>query len=382
MVGVLDDSTSEVVFQYAPDFVRTQRELSPLAAPLSTRSYQGRIFNNGLPGFIADSLPDGWGNLLLDRQLRRHGRRLEAVSPLERLCWVGSQGMGALEYEPETSIAGFQPDAVVLDALALEAGRILEQEETSALDILSSLNGSSGGARPKIVCLVDENKICFKRGTEAEDNFSPWLIKFRSSYDPKDQGVHEYICSRLAAAAGIDVPETHLFESRKGKGWFGSRRFDRTSSGKLHMVTAAGLLDCNFREPCLDWESVLALTQRLAGSTALLEQFRRCVFSYMIGNSDDHAKNFSFLMNRTGQWRTAPFYDCVPDIQAGAEHMTAVLGRGSKVERRHFLALAAKFDIDKFAAIKQIDRIAEAVSSYGSLAATYGVKVPASVRPF
>ena len=381
LAGILDDRNNEIVFQYAPVFIQKKLQLSPFGAPLGTQLIKGKSHARGLPGFIADSLPDGWGNLLLDRQLRRLGLRLDLVSPLERLCWIGRQGMGALEYEPESSLREIKSESIALDVLAEEASLLLQNGDIEELDDLCELNGSSGGERPKIVCLVNEKKTKIIRGTFAHDGFVPWIIKFRSTYDAPDQGVQEYICSKLARKAGIDVPDSHLFSSKRGKGWFGCRRFDRTPRGKLHTVTVAGLLDCDFRFPCLDWESVLILTRRLAGRSAMLEQLRRCVFSYMVGNVDDHAKNFSFLMNREGRWHISPMYDCVPTDQKG-EHMTAILGKGSRIGRSDIVVLAEKFDVTTKQAEGIIDAVAQAVSFYPAFAKRYGVKVPEGVQVF
>mgnify|MGYP000175272648 FL=1 len=147
-VGMLDDEMG-IRFQYTDDFVDAPLPLSPVALPTSSRVWQGnQRLNDGLPGIVADSLTDGWGNLLLDRQLTRKGRRLTEISPLERLCWVGSQGMGALEYEPETRLEAFEPQSIRLDTLADNVDRVLsEASDTGVLDQLSSLNGSSGGDR-------------------------------------------------------------------------------------------------------------------------------------------------------------------------------------------------------------------------------------------
>ena len=329
-VGVLSSDQNDTVFQYADDFLNTRLEISPISVPLQRRTW---VFNRGafggLPGFASDSLPDGWGNLLLHRQLVRKGERLSEIDPLRRLCWVGCQGMGALEYQPEEKFQEeFCSPDIRLDTLAENTDAILADRESGvALDALASLNGSSGGARPKIVCLVSADRRTLKPGNVANNGAEPWLIKFRNSTDPADTGALEYAVSLLAKSAGIDMPETHLFESSKGAGWFGIRRFDRTSSGKMHMATAAGLLHCDFRQPCLDYQTLMALTQRLAGAGDLEQMLKRAYFNFVIDNRDDHAKNFSFLMDGKGRWRLSPAYDLVPNI-GGSEHMTALSGVG------------------------------------------------------
>lgn len=382
-VGVLDDEMG-IRFQYTADFIKTPLPLSPLSLPIGNQVWQGdRRLNDGLPGIVADSLPDGWGNLLLDRQLQKKGRRLTEISPLERLCWVGRQGMGALEYEPETQLEAFEPQSIHLDTLANDVDQVLaEVTDTGVLDRLCSLNGSSGGARPKIVCLVaDDGSGELRRGMMPEPGFSPWLIKFHSASDDRDQGVQEFICSELMRAAGISVTETRLFASEKVPGWFGIRRFDRNETGKLHMATAAGLLDCDFRAPCLDYQSILALTQRLVSEkTALVEQLKRCAFNFLIGNNDDHAKNFSFLMDRSGTWRVSPAYDMVTAAGMGGEHMTALLGKGKNPRVSDFVELAAMFDVSSREVKTALGDVCTAVAQYPELARQYGVNVPAAVR--
>lgn len=381
-VGTLDDGDC-VRFQYSPKFVTQKLSLSPLKVPLSPTLWQNQSgLNNGLPGFVADSLPDGWGDLLLSRQLRRKGRKLEEVSPLERLCWVGRQGMGALEYEPESEHDLFEPQDIRLDSMAEDVEAVMaETPAEQVVDRLCSLNGSSGGARPKIVCLMAEDGSGrLKRGVMSEPGWTPWLIKFRHSSDASDQGVQEFICSELMRRAGLDVPATKLFASKKGAGWFGVERFDRTPKGKLHMVTVAGLLECNFRIPSLDYQSILMLTRILVGPGALLEQFKRCVFAFLIGNCDDHAKNFSFLMDGKGKWRVSPAYDMVTAAGMRGEHATSIMGVGKNPRRQDFLDLAGSVDISARIAEVAMDEVCTAVSHYPEMAQQFGVGVPDAVR--
>ena len=381
-VGRLTDQGEGIAFQYDSNFLKSGLQISPFAMPLSSQVRW--ITNNpfsGLPGVISDALPDGWGNLLLDRQLQRRKLRLSQVSILERLCWVGSNGMGALEFEPATDVEAFEPNEIHLDVIAQNVDEILAQQEAgTALATLKSLNGSSGGARPKIVCLVSEDYSRLSRGTMLKDNMKPWMIKFRSSYDSIDQGIQEYIASVVAKRAGIYMPKTHLFTSGN-EAWFGIERFDRNQFGKLHMCSVAGLLECDFRIPALDYSHILMMTGRLASREDVLEQFRRAVFNYSIGNCDDHAKNFSFLMDANGQWRVSPAYDLVPSEAIGGEHMTTVCGRGKNVGRDTFYELAKDFKIPKREATLLLEEVADAVSGYGALAKDYGVKALKEVRP-
>lgn len=381
-LGSLDDKNG-IRFQYAPEFLARKISPSPLMVPLASKPWQSKNgLNGGLPGFVADSLPDGWGNLLLDRWLRQHGKELREISPLERLCWIGQSGMGALEYEPETREEIAHQENIHLDYIDDEVQSVLSETPTAkALDRLCSLNGSSGGARPKIVCLVSEDgNFRLKPGVLSEEGFAPWIIKFRSLADAADIGVQEFIASELMRRASIDVAPTRLFPSKKGYGWFGMRRFDRTKKGKVHMMTAAGALDCDFRSPCLDYQTILALTCALVGPNALLEQIKRAAFAFLIGNCDDHAKNFSFLMDSAGKWSVSPAYDMVYSAGFNAEHMTSLLGKGKNPNRRDFLKLGELFDLASPAVDSAIDDVLEAVSNYPNMARDFGVKVPKSVR--
>lgn len=382
LVGVLSSEAGEIAFQYAQDFLTTGLELSPISVPLQKSAWrpQSNLFG-GLPGFVADSLPDGWGNLLLNRQLLRKGRHLVDIDPLHRLCWVGSQGMGALEYEPEESfLPDFAASEIRLDTLAQNAEDILSDREAgNALDLLSSLNGSSGGARPKIVCLASDDKKTLFRGTEANDGARPWLIKFRSMQDPPQSGALEYAVSLLAKQAGIAMPKTYLFASTKSSGWFGIERFDRTSRGKVHMATAAGLLHCDFRVPCLDYSTLMALTLRLCGSQDLPQMLKRAYFNFVIGNTDDHAKNFSFLMDADGKWRLSPAYDLMST--PGGEHMTSILGVGKNPGRRLFTDLGAKFDMDRQTVRILLEEVDNALAGWPEIARNCGLRKPPEFLP-
>ena len=381
-IGALDDSNA-IRFQYAPEFLERKISLSPFALPLSAKVWQGKSqLNRGLPGVIADSLPNSWGDLLLDCRLRSIGRQLKDVSLLERLRYVGRNGMGALEYEPELENGLPRIKAIHLDSIAEDVNAVLSEapaEET--LDCLSSLTGTAGGSRPKIVCLVSDNgKFRLKPGVLAEKGYSPWLIKFRSLTDAADIGVQEFICSELMRKASINVAPTKLFPSKKGKGWFGMKRFDRTQKGKLHMATVAGILDCDYRSPCLDYQTILALTRALVGPHALIEQIKRAAFAFLIGNCDDHAKNFSFLMNSAGKWSVSPAYDMVSSRGINGEHMTSLMGKGKNLSRRDFFKLGEAFDIASRVVDSALDDVLEALSCYPKMARELDVKVPKDVR--
>jgi serine/threonine-protein kinase HipA len=256
-----------------------------------------------------DSLPDGWGNLLLDRFLNSHKINPSGLSILDRLSLVGSSGMGALEYKPDNSFTPAEGNPE-LDYLASEAEKILNQKDTGAsLDILFKYGGSSGGARPKVLLTF-----------EGEE----WLVKFRSFQDPENVGQIEYEYSLLAKDCGIEMPETRLFEGK----YFGVKRFDRNGKTKIHMLSAAGLLNADYRIPCLDYQSLLTACFKLTGNIEeVYKLYRIMVFNVLIKNRDDHARNFSFLL-KDGKWKLSPAYDLLPGNGFNGFHTTTIAGQG------------------------------------------------------
>ena len=362
-------------FQYAPSFLATGRELSPLACPATPGVWTGypRV-NDGLPAFIAESLPGAWG-----RQLAR-GLHPESESPLQRLARIGRGGMGALEFEPAEGAPAPEEEAD-LDAVADEVTAVLEGRASVALrQWLEAASGFAGGARPKMACLVaDDESGRIRCGTEAKPGWSPWLVKFPGQGDDENQGVQEFLCAELMREAGIDVPPVRLFASRRGPGWFGSRRFDRTAAGKVFMTSAAGLLGLNPTEDAFDYVMLLALAKRLTGAEGVAALWKRCVFNHLVGNRDDHAKNFAFLLTDEGRWRVSPAYDVVPSSRRG-EHAAVMPCRGREPVRQDFMDLADRFDIPVRNAEAALAAVCEAVAQYPERARAMGVKVPDGVR--
>ncbi|NBV29274.1 type II toxin-antitoxin system HipA family toxin, partial [bacterium] len=244
LTGRLLLKNRQIFFEYDADFIKKGLELSPFKLPLKTGVIESndRTFE-GLFGVFNDSLPDGWGRLLLDRKLMNVGLNPGTLSPLDRLCFVGTSGMGALSYEPENSSA-MSHITNDLDEIDSEIQATLDENDDYVEDLLI-LGGSSAGARPKVLLNID--------GVD-------WLIKFRSHLDPKDISAIEYAYHLMAIDAGLVVPEAKLFPSRKGMGFFGVKRFDRNGDSRIHMHTIAGLLHADHREPSLDYESIMKAT--------------------------------------------------------------------------------------------------------------------------
>jgi serine/threonine-protein kinase HipA len=297
-------------FEYFPDWLESGVSVSPFYLPLKSEVFVAKRtpFNGGF-GVFADSLPDGWGNLILDRYLKSKRIEPDRLSILQRLALVGRTGRGALEYRPDYSV--FSSDEVIsFDYLAAETQKILTSDYAGeSVDTLYLYGGSSGGARPKVFATIDDKE---------------WLVKFKASVDPDNIGQIEYDYSILAKKCGISMPETRLFEGK----YFGVERFDRTSTGKIHTVSAAGLLNADYRIPSLDYVQLLKLCHLLTKDMEeVYALFRLMVFNVAIKNRDDHAKNFSFQMINN-QWKLSPAYDLLPSNGFNGFHTTTVNNNG------------------------------------------------------
>lgn len=282
-------------FEYSVDWLKKGFSISPFELPLRSGVFVAKHgpFDGGF-GVFDDSLPDGWGLLILDRYLQQKGINPHTLSLLDRLALVGSTGRGAMEFRPDQGVVSKQEYAD-FEKLALEAEQILDSEDYTGAGIeeFQYRGGSPGGARPKI----------FARFGNKE-----WLVKFRAKGDSKRIGVEEYNYSLLAKKCGIEMPETRLFEGK----YFGVERFDRTSHGKLHVVSVAGLIGADYRLPSIDYVHLFRVCAALTHSVAeMWKVYRLMVFNYLIGNKDDHAKNFAFI-HRGGDWHFAPAFDLLP----------------------------------------------------------------------
>lgn len=321
-------------FEYSEKWLHSGFSISPFSLPLQpgVKIAKPEPFD-GLFGIFADSLPDGWGRLLVDRMLRRQGERPEEIDALTRLSIVGTSGMGGLEYRPAHRMKGGMPSSD-LDHMAEECRKILQSGESEDLDMLFAMGGSSGGARPKVM---------IRSGDE------DWIVKFPSSGDPVDIGRMEYDYNLCAAACGIQVPDVKLFPSNRCAGYFGAKRFDRemTPFGekKVHMASASALLEVSHRVPSLDYTSLMGLTWQLTRQAdELLRMYTLMCFNVFAHNRDDHSNNFSFLCV-DGTWRMAPAYDLTYSNSMGGEHATTVAGEGRNPSVKDILSVAKKAGI-------------------------------------
>lgn len=374
-VGRLAIRDRIIYFEYERSFIERGLEISPLRLPLQPglRRFDAALFD-GLPGVFNDSLPDGWGRLLFDRALRVQGLTPAQASQLDRLTHVGASGMGALTYEPAIE-ADAGKDEIDLDRLAGQALDVLEGQADEVIGELLLLNASSAGARPKAMIGYNPETGAMTHGrSDLPEGFQPWLVKFPNAQDGKDAGAVEYVYALMARAAGIGMTETHLFPARRGAGFFATRRFDRIGERRLHAHTASGLLHADHRTPSLDYEDLIALTLRLTRDVRQAEKmFRLAAFNVLGHNRDDHAKNFTYLMDEAGNWSLAPAYDLTFSSGPGGEQTTMVKGEGKAPAGTHLLAVAKEAGLAAKDARAIIDQTREAFGQWPRLAREHGV---------
>lgn len=338
-------------FAYSDEWLQEGFSISPFSLPLEKRVFVPKIDPfEGLFGVFADSLPDGWGRLLVDRLMRKNGLNPHTVGSLERLAIVGNTGMGALTYRPTIPLESVYNE-LTLDEIAKECERILQTDTSEKLDYLFAKGGSSGGARPKILPRIDN-----------ED----WIIKFPSSEDSKDVGRQEYDYALCAKECGIEMEEVRLFPSEKTQGYFGTNRFDRVAegeNGKVHMISAAAILETSHRIPNLDYDILMKLTLQLTKSMEECEKlYRLMCFNVFAHNRDDHSKNFSYIYrDREKRWILSPAYDLTYSNSIGGEHATTVNGNGVDPGMEDLLSVAKKIGIGMAKAKKTAAKIQECV---------------------
>lgn len=338
----------KVAFSYDDEWLVNGFAISPFVLPLEKKVFipEKRYFN-GLFGIFADSLPDAWGQLLLDRVLKEH-KITEDITVLDRLALVGTSGMGALEYEPDYIIIENE-EIDDLDYLSKQCQKILKTEYSPDLDVLYKLGGGIGGARPKILTHIEDKD---------------WIIKFLAGIDGPNCGLREYIYSECARKCGIKMTETRLFPSKICDGYFGTVRFDRIpyegKMKKVHMATAAAILEADFMSPCLDYSVLMKLTHILTRGNAedMENMFRRACFNVFAHNRDDHAKNFTFLYNEDEDcWRLSPAYDITYSNTYYGEHTTSVDGNGKNPGEKELMNVGTGAGIKKSLCADIIDEI-------------------------
>lgn len=334
---------NEVAFQYSDEWIKNGFSLNPFKLPLDNRLFIAKSpYFKGLFGVFADSLPDSFGELLLDRYLKQKGIDTRTITVLDRLSYIGSSGMGLLEYVPDFSEHKENKD-IDFDVIQKECNDLLSSKEVDNIEELYRLGGSSGGARPKSLI-----------NYEGED----YIAKFNASFDPKNISELEYRYMSLAKKAGINIPDIKLVTSKKGNKYFLIKRFDRIGSKRIHMISVAALLECDFRAPCLDYNQLIKLTHVLTSNNDdIHEMYRRMVFNVLIDNQDDHAKNFSFIYDEEKEvYRLAPAYDITPVTTYYGEHTTSVNGKGKNITKEDLLLVADNNHISRKVALEIIEQ--------------------------
>ena len=394
----LADGSPVARFEYNREFVRSGLQLSPLMMPLSEGVYQFPTLSfdafHGLPGLLADSLPDRFGNTLIDAWLATQGRAPGSFGPVERLCYIGARGMGALEFRPVKGPRARNSEKLHLEALVDLASQVLRHRGDLAasfapgsahegLTEILRVGTSAGGARPKALIAWNPQTQEVRSGhVLAPDGFTHWLLKFdgvngagdHNLADPRGFTRVEYAYSLMAQAAGIEMSECRLL--REGpRRHFMTRRFDRGPSGtKLHMQTLGALAHLDYNQPrAHSYEQAFQVLRQLGLAAAAREAlYRRCVFNLIARNQDDHVKNIGFLMDERGNWTLAPAYDLTyghdPANRWMAQHQMSVNGKFDGFVREDLLRLADTATLTRSAAADLIQSVAEAVRRWREFA--------------
>lgn len=391
-VGYLHQNDNGMVgFQYDDDFLKSNIEISPVKMPLSTVTYSFPALPeqtyHGLPGMVADSLPDKFGNIVINRYLESQGRTADSLSVIEKLCYTGKRGMGALVYEPSQEIAA-SDETVDLDALTKLASDILSEKEqlhiTENDNLMAQLmecGSSVGGARAKtlIAWNPETNDICSGQ-INAGKGYEYWLLKFDNIKNNKDKdstpddGEYtkvEYAYYLMALDAGIEMSECRLYKEN-GSAHFMTKRFDRkgTKGEKLHMQSLCALAHMDFNSPRVySYEEAFAVMKQLKlPYSDFLQLFRRMVFNEYAKNYDDHTKNISFLMDKKGVWSLSPAYDITFSYRKDSiwvnAHQMLINGKSDDITEDDMLKVAEKVSIKKSDAVKGLEQVKDSVSRW------------------
>ena len=378
-VGELVMNSGKIYFRYHADFLSTGLNLSPIKLPFSGEvNCADQLPFDGLYGVFSESLPDGWGKLLLDRSLASKNIDITKITPLDRLAYIGHRGMGALVYQPEIFTKHLTGKIKELDTIAQEANLILKGSVSDVINELFFMGGSSGGARPKIFVAYNPKTADLIHGIDAvPDGFDEWIIKFPSSFDNPEIGNIEFAYHKMALLAGIEMSECRLFEGKTDHVYFGTKRFDRIGGKRLHVHTASGLMHDNYRMSTMDYGHLMDCAFRLEKNVNAYEKvFRLAVFNVYSHNRDDHSKNFSFIMNGHGEWNFAPAYDLTFSSSGYGFHSTMVAGESEKPGRKDLMRLASHFGLLNASSI--IDEVQEAINQWKVISSECGVSITTS----
>lgn len=319
---------------------------------------------DGLFGVFSDSIPDGWGKLLLDRKLITQGINTNQISALDRLTFLDQNSLGAISYEPQFENNFNFNKNIDLDNISNEIIDIQKGISIDDIEEMFLLGGSSGGARPKIhIGFNPETNEIINGNSKLKSGFEHWIIKFPASNDLEDISKIEFIYNQMARNAGIEVADFKLFKTEKGKYFFGTKRFDRLENEKIHLHSVAGLLHDNFRMSTLDYGHIMDCGFNLEKNVQVYDKILRlATFNVLSHNRDDHSKNFSFLMDKYGTWKFAPAYDLTFSNSSFGFHSTSISGENKNPQLKHLFQLAKHFDVKKPNLI--FDDVANAINQF------------------
>lgn len=403
----LDESSGFVTFEYTPEWLEQGVEIAPVHMPLAPRKYTFPSLSyetyRGLPAVFADSLPDDFGNAVINAWLARQGHSSASFTAVERLLYTGSRGMGALEYTPAMRERGRNPaGAIELDALVGMAQRILDQRaglsaqpddpDENGMEAILQLGTSAGGARAKAVIAVNQQRTSIRSGQlTAPKGFERYLLKFdgvseknsskETFGDPRGYGLMEYAYYRMATDAGIEISPSELLHEHD-RAHFMSKRFDRRGNEKVHLLSLCGMDHSDYKKPgTYSYEQLFAVARRLRlARQEAIEIFRRMVFNVVARNQDDHAKNFAFLLDQTDlKWRLSPAYDIAYSYRKDSywvnSHQISLNGKRDDFSREDLYAVAQAC-IGHFSrknADEIIDRVVDVVADWDRYAQEVGV---------
>lgn len=393
-----DSNKNIAYFEYETSFVKSGIEISPITMPLSKQIYSFPALNpitfHGLPGLLSDSLPDKFGNALINVWLAKEGRLPESFNFVERLCYIGNRGMGALEFKPSQGPAYGTFKKINIESLVELASEILSKrnslntsfsssKKNEALHDILKVGTSAGGARAKAIIAWNPKTQEVRSGQiKAETGFSYWILKFdgvtenidREQEDTKGYGLIEYVYYKMALKAGIQISECRLLHEN-GRSHFMTKRFDRSDDGeKIHMQSLGGLAHYDFNQAgAYSYEQAIQIIRKLGLSMmAIEEQFRRAVFNIIARNQDDHVKNIAFLMNESGKWKLSPAYDIVYSYNSFGMwtrmHQMSLNGKRDKFDKNDFIEFAKTISMNKGRAKTIILQVQDALSNWAKYA--------------
>lgn len=407
-IGYLHEQDNGLIgFQYDEDFISSGIEVSPIKMPLSTTTFSFPSLNEetykGLPGMLADSLPDKFGSIVINQYLESQGREKDSLTTIEKLCYTGQRGMGALEYEPAQEIVDLS-EKVDLDALTRLAAEILSERENVKLKYddtmiaqLMQSSSSVGGARAKTLIAWNRETNAIRSGqVNAGPGFEYWLLKFDDIENNKDKDKTpddkeytkiEYAYYLMAIAAGIEMSECRLYKEN-GRSHFMTKRFDRKGPNgeKVHMQSLCAIAHMDFNSPrTYSYEDAFGVMKQLKlGNHDFIQMFKRMLFNEYAKNFDDHTKNIAFLMNKKGEWSLSPAYDITFSYRKSSlwvrGHQMLINGKEEGITKEDFYTVAEKAGIKKASATKCIKQVLAAIKNWDQYAKEAGISPTNSAR--